>query len=310
MANKPAVTVIWPKMANVLQEMTVSQLPEQLKKQLNKGRFTRDERPLAHVLTDLFSAQSFVDADLPVASLREVRQPSLCADPCYLHADRDRLLLFPIDDLTLNEASRLINTIQPILATFAAELVMIDANHWSILLEKIPDISLTAMPSLTAKSVMAALPTGAEKADWLRLWNEIQMLLFEHPVNQQRQLAGKLPVNSVWFWGLADWQPKTDRWQRVYGDDRLLMLLAKACGSPIYPPISEWQKNTINNKQLMLLPALDLDGDWQHETQQIVTDYIRPLWKMLRSFQVNELRLILPEHGQYRWTRWDAWKPW
>lgn len=310
MADKPSVTIIWPKMASVLHEMTASQLPDQLKKQLDKGRFTADERPVAHLLTDLFSAQPFADADLPIARLRQSRQPSLCADPCYLHADRDRLLLFPIDDLTADEASQLIDTIQSLLKEFAAELVAIDANHWSILLEKIPDIELTAMPSLIAKPVMAALPQGAERADWLRLWNEIQMLLFEHPVNQQRQSVGKLPVNSVWFWGKADWQPKMDGWQLIYGDDQLLTLLAKACESPI-SPISDWQqKNIINNNQLMLLPALDLEGNWQQEMEQIVTDYLRPLWKKLRHFQINELRLLLPEYGQYHWTRWDAWKPW
>jgi len=310
MAEKPSVTVIWPKMANVMQEMTASLLPKRLQKQLDKARFKNEERTLEHLLTDLFSAQPFIDTDLPVASLRNAKQPSLCADPCYLHADRDRLLLFAIDDLTSNEASQLIHTIQPLLEAFTAELVMNDANHWSVWLEKMPDIQLTALPSLIGKSVLPALPEGAEQAHWLRLGNEIQMLLFEHPVNQQRQLAGKLPVNSVWFWGKADWQAKPDCWQQVYGDDPLLTQLATASYSPLHS-VNRWQStNAVSGRQLLLLPALDLEGEWQREVEQFATDYIEPLWQKLRHFQLHQLRLVLPEHGQYCWNRWDAWKLW
>jgi hypothetical protein len=37
--------------------------------------------------------------------------------------------------------------------------------------------------------------------DWLKLLNEIQMFLYQHPVNQQRELRGQPVINSLWCWG-------------------------------------------------------------------------------------------------------------
>src|SRR5690606_4093503 len=40
-----------------------------------------------------------------------------------------------------------------------------------------------------------------EGRPWRRLVNELQMLWFDHPVNQAREARGLRPVNSVWLYG-------------------------------------------------------------------------------------------------------------
>ncbi|MDO8825630.1 hypothetical protein [Methylophaga sp.] len=310
MAEKPSVTIIWPGLATAMQEINQSELPEALKKILKKARFTATNHSFEHELIQLFSANPLSGHDLPTAQLRNPGQLSLCADPCYLHADRDRLLLFPINDLTMDEGSQLIETIQPLLNDFDAQLVPNDLNHWSMWLENMPDISLTAMPSLIGKSVVSALPFGNQQGDWLRLGNEIQMALFDHPVNQQRQSVGKLPVNSLWFWGKKQWQPLTNHWQQLYGDTTLLKSLSAASSATLLP-LSKWSiEQPMAGEQLLVFAELDLQNNWPQRLEQTTTQQILPLVQKLRRYRIRQLRLIIPEYGHYQWRWLDMWKPW
>lgn len=45
------------------------------------------------------------------------------------------------------------------------------------------------------------LPSGRDASRVRALVNELQMLLHEHPVNEQRAAHGQPTVNSVWLWG-------------------------------------------------------------------------------------------------------------
>jgi hypothetical protein len=59
-----------------------------------------------------------------------------------------------------------------------------------------------------------------------RLQNEVQMLWYQHPVNEAREANGQLPVNSFWLSGCGRWQPADTG--SVTVDDRLrLPLLAQ-----------------------------------------------------------------------------------
>jgi hypothetical protein len=47
---------------------------------------------------------------------------------------------------------------------------------------------------------------GAEERPLRRLQNEVQMLLHDHPINQDREQRGMLPVNSFWLSGCGSHQ--------------------------------------------------------------------------------------------------------
>jgi hypothetical protein len=66
------------------------------------------------------------------------------------------------------------------------------------------------------------MPSGPDGARVRSLMNEIQMLVHEHPVNERRVRARKLPANAWWLWGFgatpqdapvtacAQWDLRTD----------------------------------------------------------------------------------------------------
>ncbi len=70
-------------------------------------------------------------------------------------------------------------------------------------LENNPHIQTTAPEASLNKDISAYLPTGEGAIKWASFTNEIQMLLFEHPINLARE-AKRLPaINSIWCHGLG-----------------------------------------------------------------------------------------------------------
>lgn len=68
------------------------------------------------------------------------------------------------------------------------------------------------------------LPAGEDAASHRRLVSEIEMALHEHPVNERRVAAGKVPVNSLWLWGGGAAPEKITRPQPpLFSDDPLLL---------------------------------------------------------------------------------------
>ena len=74
-------------------------------------------------------------------------------------------------------------------------------NTWFLSLQTSPQISTTAPQAAINKDISAYLPTGEGATKWASFTNEIQMLLFDHPVNIARE-AKRLPaINSIWCYG-------------------------------------------------------------------------------------------------------------
>lgn len=70
--------------------------------------------------------------------------------------------------------------------------------QWFLKLEINPNISTSAPELAINQDISKYLPTGEGAMQWARISNEIQMLLFEHPVNLARE-SKRLPViNSIW----------------------------------------------------------------------------------------------------------------
>jgi hypothetical protein len=74
-------------------------------------------------------------------------------------------------------------------------------KQWFLRMESNPNIITHAPEAALNKDVRAYIPTGEGAIKWANFSNEIQMLLFEHPINQARE-AKRLPtINSIWCYG-------------------------------------------------------------------------------------------------------------
>ena len=76
-------------------------------------------------------------------------------------------------------------------------------NRWFLSLQNDPQIETKPPEQAINKNIAEFLPMGEGAMRWAKFQNELQMLLFEHPVNLARD-AKKLPViNSLWCYGLG-----------------------------------------------------------------------------------------------------------
>ncbi|MBK1727747.1 hypothetical protein CKO13_12175, partial [Halorhodospira neutriphila] len=75
-------------------------------------------------------------------------------------------------------------------------------------------------------------PEGGAPA-WSAVLNELEMALYDHPINRDRQERGALPVNALWPWGAGTCPPAPGAfpWERVYSDEPAWCGLAALAGA-------------------------------------------------------------------------------
>jgi len=305
---KRHLTLVLPHYAGLLDEINRAELTPYLRRLLTKGVFQPSADSLDKHLFNLFTANDASATDLPMAALRETKGQKLCADPCYIHPDRDQLILFK-DELAITppEAEQLITALQPLFAEFSASLQQHQTDQWLLDIASMPKVEFTAMSELNGRSLRQHLPTGPEAKKWIRLWNEIQMLLFDLPLNQQREAAGQLPINSVWFWGGAPLVKSAQTWDGVLGDYPLLKQLAEWHQSPYQADIT-----TVNSRYsgqiLYLIEALDWQKELASQLISLEKSVFKPLWQQLKYGKLNHLTLIIPQQGCYQLKPWHCWR--
>ena len=80
-------------------------------------------------------------------------------------------------------------------------LVPLASGEFLLLQSVTPAATTTEPARIVGGNVADALPQGAGAPTLRRLGAEIEMWLYEHPVNVARVSRGELPVSTLWMWG-------------------------------------------------------------------------------------------------------------
>ncbi|MFW5451887.1 MAG: hypothetical protein ACKE9I_09825, partial [Methylophagaceae bacterium] len=163
----------------------------------------------------------------------------------------------------------------------------------------LPNVQFAALADVDGKPVTHYLPTGEDQISWVRLWSEIQMKLFESNFNKQRESAGKMPINSLWFWGMGEFNAKRDYWRSVQGEQSVLKHLVQTAPTSVS-----------SGRHLQLLDELNLEADWQQQLEQWEQDVLKPALQQCRKAKINQLEIIIPDYGRYTLTPLSSWKFW
>jgi len=246
----------------------------------------------------------------------------LRADPVHLRLDRDRLLLQSEATLTGDEAAQLCAGLNAHFADDNLHFIAAHPQRWYLRLNVAPNISTLPPAQVEGRNIHEHLPRGPDALRWHSVFNEIQMLLFEHPVNRLREIRGELPVNSVWLWGGGQaggalLQP----YARVLGDSDLASAIARVAGTPC-APIRDVvpQCETADAGDILVVfeglrKALQR-GDlynWREELQRFEMSCFRPLVYALQKKRIARLILDIPQAGisrRFELTRAGIWKLW
>ena len=289
--------------------------------------------PLEDLLCDLFGVPCQNDAPVAPISAAFDGLAAGCwlrADPVNLNLQRDQLLLAAVRAGS-EEAAALCVSLNAHFAGQGMEFFAPHPQRWYVRLDRLPLMRTTPLSQVIGGDVRKVLPTGKDAAHWHQVFNEIQMLLHSHPLNEVREARGEPPINSAWFWGggcdtllakpadcgnsrqAAPDAPEEDdvascgdgcgentTLKKNYGnlssDDVLAEMFAEAAGVPFSAWPEQWHYEG-HDKQLLVWTGLRSAlqrGDlagWRTALQDFEDGYARPIWHALRSGKVAQLQL-------------------
>ena len=152
------------------------------------------------------------------------------ADPVSLRADRDRLLLADAAGLNIRteEAQEIAAAVDKHFGD-VLRLKIVSPECWYARLAAPPQGETTPLAAVAGGQVTA----GHGAMGWHVLMNEIQMLLYEHPVNLAREERGELPLNGIWLSGAGRLAPASTSFHSV------------ACGSPLAKGLARHAEITV-----------------------------------------------------------------
>jgi len=106
-----------------------------------------------------------------------------------------------LPDFSEEESRALMAAMQPYFEEDGIELRYEHPMLWLAQGEIFENLATASLDRVAGRNVEHWMPRSAQAAPLRRLQNEMQMLLYTHPVNDARAARGVLPVNSFWLSG-------------------------------------------------------------------------------------------------------------
>ena len=129
--------------------------------------------------------------------------------PVHWHLGTEQLSLINPDGLMLDEtASRgLFDAVAPLFISEGFVAHYGAASRWYIAHDSLATLPTASLDRVIGRNVDRWLLSGPAGRLLRRLQNEAQMLLYTHPLNDEREARGLLPINSFWLSGCGQAQP-------------------------------------------------------------------------------------------------------
>ena len=228
-------------------------------------------------------------APLELQSQGVTVNPNTCIariEPIHIHAARDHLVLTStqILDIKASEADALFESVKDVFAEMSSITHRSKPHKWFIESSALQTLSTVSTAQAEGRNIDHWMPSDTSQEGVARQWrkwqNEIQMIWFNHPVNEARQAEGMLSINSVWISGngkLADIEPNerllpAKQW---HSSDGCLNLLASHLNKPHTTSLNELRlADTIS-----LLSASDpeLSTVWQKANEALINHQIKAI---------------------------------
>ena len=123
--------------------------------------------------------------------------------PCHWQIGMDQVVMLNPDNLQLSEEESLslLTAMQPFLTEDGLTVRYIAPTQWHVQGEMLRDLQCASLDRVIGMNLNAWLPKSESTKLVRRLQSEMQMLLYNHPVNDKRSAQRQLTVNSLWIHG-------------------------------------------------------------------------------------------------------------
>ena len=178
--------------------------------------------------------------------------------PVHWQVGRDQVSLVDPSELKLGDAEsrQLFDAVRPLFESEGFVLAYGAPLRWYAAHDTLEGLPNAAIDRAIGRNINLWLPQHPQARLIRRLQSEVQMLLYNNAVNDQREARGELPVNSFWLSGCgkrqltnpaphmqiddslrtpllrADWAAWADAW-RALDAGAIAALNARAAGEPV-----------------------------------------------------------------------------
>ena len=182
--------------------------------------------------------------------------------PCHWQVGSHQIAMgdWPLTDFSEAESRALMAAMQPYFEEDGITLQFDDATRWLAFSPVFDDIATASLDRIRGRNLENWMPRDANAAPLRRLQNEMQMLLYTHPVNEARSARRAAAVNSFWLSGTGrlsppptalstapsividtlrqaalreDWPAWTQAWQQVDANECAALLTALNQGQAV-----------------------------------------------------------------------------
>lgn len=232
------------------------------------------------------------------------------AQPVHLQLQRDSFTIAGPEALSLQkaEADSLLALLNEHFAEQGLKFVQSPhcADRWYLQLQTPPHIQTTQVDVAMGRDIRGLLPHGQDAAFWNAFLNEVQMLLFEHPLNQAREARGELPVSGVWVYGGGVLPSKaTGVLPLLFAEDAVARGLATLQAGECHAVPRDMRELLRHEAtQAWLVPV---------ESAAAVVNGLPMLWQALRRGGLSQLELNIALGDrvlQCRVNKWDTYQFW
>lgn len=235
------------------------------------------------------------------------------ADPVHLRLERDQMILQTNVAPSKEEARQLCEYLNAHFADAGMRFFAPHPQRWYLRLADNPQIDTHSIYQVEGRNSRFYLPKGATALQWHGVLNEIQMLLYGHPVNQTIEQRKALPINSVWLWGGGRKAALKQPFDLVYGDSELAKLFALAADIPCSDTWAE-AKNALYvwDGASVALRRGDFHA-WRESVASFEKKCLLPLLSCLRAGKLDSATIdVLQENNSQRFELTHAmlWKVW
>ncbi|MCY7312378.1 MAG: phosphoglycerate mutase [Pseudoxanthomonas sp.] len=245
----------------------------------------------------------------PVAALTRQRDAAdaenstwLRVEPAHVAPDRGGARMLSYGDalgLDAEDTVQLLPALKPVFGDAGFTLDAPRPARWYLRLPREAKLPVFAAPEdVLGDDLFAHLPEAELGRRWRALLNEAQVILHNHPWNEQRVAAGKLSVNSLWFWGAGVLPDAVrSRYRQVKSKDALVQALAGAAGVVEGAADGQEVDALVDLRHLRSLNTLDQEA-------------VQPLLQALERRELEMLGLDFEDGAGFNVRRGQRWRFW
>ena len=129
--------------------------------------------------------------------------PQAWMTPCHWQIGMDQVVMLDPASLFLSddESQQLLQAMQPFLQEDGLQATWHSALQWHVQGELLADLACASLDRVIGQNIKPWMPDSPAARPLQRLQSEMQMLLYNHTVNNARDARRQISVNSFWLHG-------------------------------------------------------------------------------------------------------------